>query len=117
MGNQTLDQLQRFRGLGGVQSYPSRTKDAIPVDFSTGSVGLGIAVTAFTSLVRDFLIAHGQMKEADAGRMIALVCDAELDEGNIYECLIYSYKLDLRHCRWEEHPSALPSLMRTSSPF
>src|SRR3546814_2558281 len=52
MGNQTLDQLQRFRGLGGVQSYPSRTKDAIPVDFSTGSVGLGVAVTAFTSTDR-----------------------------------------------------------------
>jgi pyruvate dehydrogenase complex dehydrogenase (E1) component len=41
LGNQSLDQLQRFRGLGGMQSYPSRTKDQIPVDFSTGSVGLG----------------------------------------------------------------------------
>lgn len=100
MGNQTLDQLQRFRGLGGVQSYPSRTKDAIPVDFSTGSVGLGVAVTAFTSLVQDYLIAHGQMKEADAGRMIALMGDAELDEGNIYECLIEGYKHDLRNCWW-----------------
>ena len=36
LGNQSLDQLERFRGLGGAQSYPSRTKDAIPVDFSTG---------------------------------------------------------------------------------
>ncbi len=36
LGDQSLDQLQRFRGLGGVQSYPSRTKDTIPVDFSTG---------------------------------------------------------------------------------
>src|SRR3546814_1337696 len=100
MGNQTLDQLQRFRGLGGVQSYPSRTKDAIPVDFSTGSVGLGVAVTAFTSLVQDYLIAHGQMKGADAGRMIALTGDAALDEGNIYECLIEGYKHDLRNCWW-----------------
>ena len=100
LGNQTLDQLQRFRGLGGVQSYPSRTKDAIPVDFSTGSVGLGVAITAFASLVQDYLIAHGQVREEDAGRMIALMGDAELDEGNIYECLIEGYKHDLRNCWW-----------------
>lgn len=100
LGNQTLDQLQRFRGLGGVQSYPSRTKDQIPVDFSTGSVGLGVAITAFASLVQDYLIAHGQMAEQDAGRMIALMGDAELDEGNIYECLIEGYKHDIRNCWW-----------------
>src|SRR5579863_8880360 len=39
-GRQSLDQLQRFRALGGAQSYPSRTKDKDDVDFSTGSVGL-----------------------------------------------------------------------------
>ena len=100
LGNQSLDRLQRFRGLGGVQSYPSRTKDVIPVDFSTGSVGLGVAVTAFTSLVQDYLIAHGRVREEDAGRMIALLGDAELDEGNIYECLIEGYKHDLRNCWW-----------------
>jgi pyruvate dehydrogenase E1 component len=100
LGNQSLDQLQRFRGLGGAQSYPSRTKDQIPVDFSTGSVGLGVAITAFASLVQDYLIAHGQMGQADAGRMIALMGDAELDEGNIYECLIEGYKHDLRNCWW-----------------
>lgn len=100
LGNQSLDKMQRFRGLGGVQSYPSRTKDTIPVDFSTGSVGLGVAVTAFSSLVQDYLIAHGQLQEDDAGRMIALMGDAELDEGNIYECLIEGYKHDLRNCWW-----------------
>ncbi|WP_159982043.1 MULTISPECIES: transketolase [unclassified Novosphingobium] len=100
LGNQSRDKLERFRGLGGVQSYPSRTKDTIPVDFSTGSVGLGVAVTAFTSLVQDYLIAHGQVREEDAGRMIALMGDAELDEGNIYECLIEGYKHDLRNCWW-----------------
>ncbi|SLK07991.1 transketolase [Novosphingobium mathurense] len=100
LGNQSLEQLRRFRALGGAQSYPSRTKDEIPVDFSTGSVGLGVAVTAFTSLVQDYLIAHGHMAEADAGRMIALMGDAELDEGNIYECLIEGYKHDIRNCWW-----------------
>ncbi|WP_295631884.1 transketolase [Novosphingobium sp.] len=100
LGSQSLEQLQAFRALGGAQSYPSRTKDTIPVDFSTGSVGLGVAVTAFASLVQDYLIAHGQMKQADAGRMIALMGDAELDEGNIYECLIEGYKHDVRNCWW-----------------
>ncbi len=100
LGHQSLNQLQRFRGFGGAQSYPSRTKDQIPVDFSTGSVGLGVAITAFASLVQDYCIAHGWMAEADAGRMIALMGDAELDEGNIYECLIEAYKHDIRNCWW-----------------
>ena len=100
LGNQSRDNLINFRGLGGVQSYPSRTKDSIPVDFSTGSVGLGVAVTAFSSLVQDYLIAHGQVKNEDAGRMIALMGDAELDEGNIYECLIEGYKHNIRNCWW-----------------
>ncbi len=100
LGNQTLEKLKTFRGLNGAQSYPSRTKDAIPVDFSTGSVGLGVAVTAFASLVQDYLIAHGHLPESQAGRMIALMGDAELDEGNIYECLIEGYKHDIRNCWW-----------------
>jgi pyruvate dehydrogenase E1 component len=100
LGEQTREKMEAFRGLGGVQSYPSRTKDTIPVDFSTGSVGLGVAITAFSSLVQDYLIAHGGMQETDAGRMIALMGDAELDEGNIYECLIEGYKHDIRNCWW-----------------
>jgi pyruvate dehydrogenase E1 component len=100
LGNQSLQQLQQFRALGGAQSYPSRTKDKIPVDFSTGSVGLGVAITAFSSLVQDYLVAHGSLDEADAGRMISLMGDAELDEGNIYECLIEAYKHDIRNCWW-----------------
>ena len=100
LGAQSREQLEQFRSFGGAQSYPSRTKDQIPVDFSTGSVGLGVAVTAFASLVQDYLIAHGHLAEADAGRMIALMGDAELDEGNIYECLIESYKHDIRNCWW-----------------
>ncbi len=100
LGSQSLEQLQNFRGFGGMQSYPSRTKDRIPVDFSTGSVGLGVAVTAFASLVQDYLTAHGMMDEAGRGRFVALIGDAELDEGNIYECLIEAYKHDIRNCWW-----------------
>src|SRR5918998_2461067 len=73
LGTQSLEQLENFRGFGGMQSYPSRTKDRIPVDFSTGSVGLGVAVTAFASLVQDYLIAHDMMPEEDRGRFVALI--------------------------------------------
>jgi pyruvate dehydrogenase E1 component len=100
LGSQSLEQLKNFRGFGGMQSYPSRTKDKIPVDFSTGSVGLGVAITAFASLVQDYLTAHGMMDEADRGRFVALIGDAELDEGNIYEALIEAYKHDIRNCWW-----------------
>ena len=100
LGNQSLDQLKRFRSLGGAQSYPSRTKDKIPVDFSTGSVGLGVAVTLFASLVQDYLVAHGALPPEQVGRMVALMGDAELDEGNIYEALIEGYKHDVRNCWW-----------------
>ena len=100
MGHQSLENLKNFRALGGAQSYPSRTKDAIPVDFSTGSVGLGVAVTAFAALFQDYLVAHGHLDPAHTGRMIALMGDAELDEGNIYEALIEGYKHDIRNVWW-----------------
>nr|VFJ51814.1 MAG: pyruvate dehydrogenase E1 component [Candidatus Kentron sp. DK] len=100
LGNQTRDQLQRFRALGGAQSYPSRTKDADDVDFSTGSVGLGVALTSFASLAQDYLLARNWVREEDRGRMIALLGDAELDEGNIHEALIEGYKQELRNTWW-----------------
>ncbi|HEX7930284.1 MAG TPA: transketolase, partial [Sphingomicrobium sp.] len=100
LGTQSREALENFRGFGGAQSYPSRTKDKIPVDYSTGSVGLGVAITAFSSLIQDYLTAHGMMDEADRGRLVALVGDAELDEGNIYEALIEGAKHDVRNLWW-----------------
>jgi pyruvate dehydrogenase E1 component len=100
LGSQSLEALERFRALGGAQSYPSRTKDKIPVDFSTGSVGLGVAITLFASLVQDYLTAHGWMDEQDRGRFVALIGDAELDEGNIYEAIIEGAKHDVRNLWW-----------------
>lgn len=99
LGNQTRDQLENFRSLHGAQSYPSRTKDKDDVDFSTGSVGLGVGVTLFASIVQDYLAAKGWLK-GEPGRMIALLGDAELDEGNIYEALIEGVKHDVRNCWW-----------------
>ncbi|MEM7170416.1 MAG: transketolase [Pseudomonadota bacterium] len=100
MGNQSLEKLQGFRGLGGAQSYPSRTKDVDDVDFSTGSVGLGVGMTAFASLVQDYLAAKAWSRMGELGRMVALVGDAELDEGNVYECLQEGWKNELRNCWW-----------------
>src|SRR3954447_24251822 len=100
LGSQSREQLENFRGFGGAQSYPSRTKDRIPVDFSTGSVGLGVAITLFASLIQDYLTAHGRMDGADRGRFVALIGDAELDEGNIYEAIIEGAKHDVRNLWW-----------------
>ena len=100
MGQQTLEKMQNFRGLHGVQSYPSRTKDIDDVDFSTGSVGLGVAMTSFASLVQDYIQAKRWGGDIPLGRMVALVGDAELDEGNIYECLQEGWKNDLRNTWW-----------------
>ncbi|GGO62731.1 Transketolase, thiamine diphosphate binding domain [Roseovarius pacificus] len=100
MGNQTRDRLEKFRGLGGAQSYPSRTKDTNDVDFSTGSVGLGVAITSFASLVQDYIAAKPWGETLPKGRMVALVGDAELDEGNVYETLQEGWKNDLRNCWW-----------------
>jgi pyruvate dehydrogenase E1 component len=101
MGRQTRQKLVDFRAFGGAQSYPSRTKDTDDVDFSTGSVGLGVAFTAFASMVQDYVRAKDWAgKDRAEGRMIALAGDAELDEGNIYECLLEGWKHGLRNCWW-----------------
>lgn len=100
LGRQTRERLEVFRGYKGAQSYPSRTKDADDVDFSTGSVGLGVAQTLFSSLAQDYVRAHGWGGEQPEGRMIALVGDAELDEGNIFEAILEGWKQGLRNCWW-----------------
>src|SRR3979411_3058412 len=99
-GHQTRDKLENFRGFKGAQSYPSRTKDVDDVDFSTGSVGLGVAQTLFSSLTQDYVRAHGWGRALPGGRMVALVGDAELDEGNIFEAILEGWKQGLRNCWW-----------------
>src|SRR3569833_3827116 len=100
LGKQTRDKLEAFRGYKGAQSYPSRTKDADDVDFSTGSVGLGVAQTLFSSLTQDYVRAHGWGTDRPEGRMVALIGDAELDEGNIFEAVLEGWKQGLRKCWW-----------------
>ncbi|MFZ0676141.1 1-deoxy-D-xylulose-5-phosphate synthase N-terminal domain-containing protein [Candidatus Binatus sp.] len=100
-GRQSLEKLQNFRAFNGAQAYPSRTKDTDDVDFSTGSEGLGAALTIFSSLVQEYAAAKG-LSDGDAakGRMIAVLGDAELDEGNLYEALLEGWKHTVRNVWW-----------------
>jgi pyruvate dehydrogenase E1 component len=98
-GKQTREKLEAFRGYKGAQSYPSRTKDADDVDFSTGSVGLGVAQTLFSSLTQDYVRSHFPSAKPE-GRMVALIGDAEMDEGNIFEAMLEGWKQGLRNCWW-----------------
>jgi pyruvate dehydrogenase E1 component len=78
--------LTELRAFGGLQSYPSRAKDPDPVDFSTGSVGIGATATLWSALAHRYVAGHFDVPRG--GRHVALVGDAELDEGAIWEALI-----------------------------
>ena len=77
--------LTRLRSIGGLQSYPSRTKDPDVFDFSTGSVGLGAVAPLFSAAVRRYLDDH--FDTGERSRFIAIAGDAELDEGNVWEAI------------------------------
>src|SRR4051812_10912785 len=100
LGRLPLQKLKDFRAFGGAQSYPSRTKDVDDVDFSTGSVGLGVAQTLFASLTQDYVRAKGWGGDRPEGKMVALIGDAEMDEGNIFEALLEGWKHGLRNTWW-----------------
>src|SRR6201994_1348883 len=78
--------LTRLREFGGLQSYPSRVKDPDPVDFSAGSVGIGATATLWSGLAHRYVAGHFDVPQG--GRQVALVGDAELDEGAIWEALV-----------------------------
>jgi pyruvate dehydrogenase E1 component len=78
--------LTELRAFGGLQSYPSRMKDPDPVDFSTGSVGIGATATLWSGLAHRYVAGHFDVPQG--GRQVALVGDAELDEGAIWEALV-----------------------------
>ncbi|MFM9124231.1 MAG: 1-deoxy-D-xylulose-5-phosphate synthase N-terminal domain-containing protein, partial [Actinomycetota bacterium] len=85
LGRLDREYLTTLRDFGGLQSYPSRTKDPDPIDFSTGSVGLGAAAPLFASVVDRYVGSHFDMPPGR--RFVALIGDAELDEGNVWEAL------------------------------
>ena len=85
LGNLDRSYLTSLRARGGLQSYPSRTKDPDEVDFSTGSVGLGAAAPLFAAVTRRYVDAH--FGPRPHSRFISIIGDAELDEGNIWEAV------------------------------
>jgi pyruvate dehydrogenase E1 component len=100
-GRQSVEQMANLRRFGGAQAYPSRVKDGGEIDFSTGSVGLGVAATSFAALIQDFVRLRGLLPDdVPPGRHIAIAGDAELDEGNIYEALLEGWKHDVRNVWW-----------------
>jgi pyruvate dehydrogenase E1 component len=88
LGNLERRYLTTLRAFGGLQAYPSRTKDPDPVDFSTGSVGLGAAAPLFAALADRYAATHFRPDQAHPSRrFVAIVGDAELDEGNVWEAI------------------------------
>ena len=77
-----LPQLRQYRGL---QAYPSRRGNPELVDLSTGSMGLGAVAATFGGWAARYLA--DRVGAAPPGRIIVMVGDAELDEGNVWEAL------------------------------
>uniref|UniRef100_A8M5E8 Pyruvate dehydrogenase E1 component n=1 Tax=Salinispora arenicola (strain CNS-205) TaxID=391037 RepID=A8M5E8_SALAI len=98
LGNLDRSYLTRLRARGGLQSYPSRTKDPDEVDFSTGSVGLGAAAPLFAAVTRRYVDAHFGARPRS--RFVALLGDAELDEGNIWEAVADPATAGLGNVMW-----------------
>jgi pyruvate dehydrogenase E1 component len=78
--------LTTLRAFGGLQSYPSRAKDPDPVDYSTGSVGIGATAPIWGALARRYVASKGA--DVGTGRQYSLVGDAELDEGACWEAVL-----------------------------
>jgi pyruvate dehydrogenase E1 component len=92
------ERLTTLRQFGGLQAYPSLTKDADAVDFSTGSVGLGAVAPSFAALTQRYAQAH--FGTTTSNRFIAVSGDAELDEGNIWEAIIDGALQDIPNSLW-----------------
>ncbi len=101
LGNLESKYLKTLRQFGGLQAYPSRTKDPDAVDFSTGSVGLGATAPNFAALVQAYLRSHSFAAHDSGGeRFISLVGDAELDEGSVWEAVAEPAMNDLADLLW-----------------
>ncbi len=98
LGNLDRGYLPSLRAFGGLQAYPSRTKDPDGPDFSTGSVGLGAAAPLFAAAARRYVDAH--FGPRPRSRFVSLIGDAELDEGNIWEAVADSATDGLGNVMW-----------------
>lgn len=100
LGNLDKKYLKTLRAFRGLQAYPSRTKDPDPVDFSTGSVGLGAVAPNFAALVDEYANTHLYSNQGVGRRYISLLGDAELDEGAIWEAIAEPSMADIKNVLW-----------------
>jgi pyruvate dehydrogenase E1 component len=98
LGRLPQEQLRQLREFGGLQAYPSRVKDPDQVTMTTGSVGLGSGATIFGALTQQYVAHHFQ--RSPQSRYIALVGDAEIDEGNVTEALGEARVYELDQLWW-----------------
>lgn len=98
LGELSDTQMTSLRQFGGIQSYPSRSKDPDPVDYSTGSVGIGATAPIWGAISRRY--AATLSGDSPRGRQYSLVGDAELDEGAIWEALLDPHVPDLGEIVW-----------------
>jgi pyruvate dehydrogenase E1 component len=98
LGRLDRETLTTLRAFGGLQSYPSRTKDPDPVDYSTGSVGLGATAPVWGALAHRYVAGHFEVPVG--GRQIALIGDAELDEGACWEAIVDPMVARLGEVMW-----------------
>jgi pyruvate dehydrogenase E1 component len=99
LGELDVDALTSLREFGGLQSYPSRTKDPDPVDYSTGSVGIGATAPIWGAVSRRYLDSRFDLG-VPAGRQISILGDAELDEGACWEAMLDPAVADLGEVVW-----------------
>jgi pyruvate dehydrogenase E1 component len=90
--------LIKLREFGGLQSYPSRLKDPVAADFSTGSVGIGATAPIWSALAHRYVAGHFEVPRG--GRQVSLVGDAELDEGACWEAVVDPVVSQLGEVLW-----------------
>jgi pyruvate dehydrogenase E1 component len=98
LGQLDAGHLETLRAFGGLQSYPSRLKDPVPADYSTGSVGIGATAPIWGALARRYV--NTQFGEGGTGRQWSLVGDAELDEGAVWEAVLDPMVAELGEVVW-----------------
>lgn len=98
LGRLDAKYLTTLREFGGLQSYPSRTKDPVPADYSTGSVGIGATAPIWGAIARRYVDEH--FGAGGTGRQWSLVGDAELDEGAVWEAVLDPMVAELGEINW-----------------
>jgi len=98
LGDLDRSYLTTLRAFGGLQSYPSRSKDPDTVDYSTGSVGIGATAPIWAAVAGRYCQTH--FGAVSTGRQFSLVGDAELDEGACWEAILDPLVAELGEVTW-----------------